>query len=214
MVKKIIWDTIPLIDCNWKVRKHDFTTYYHSRNWICWSYFHGQLLVSPNNEWIVDNGWEWQPIGSVTTWNIKEWMDNCWESEDGESKKTLWWGKSDWIDPICWLSDTKIGVTGRIEFNDREEETLLEGWIFRILDVISGRLLKEFNISYGNLFFDKYLFCASKEKGFLVYDVNNGEILFEEASVRPWVYHKKSQEFLDCGLNELIAIKLIEEAFQ
>lgn len=37
-------------------------------------YFHGRLLVSPNQEWIADDGWVWHPIGWINSWNIREYI--------------------------------------------------------------------------------------------------------------------------------------------
>lgn len=178
-------------------------------------YFHGHLLVSPNNEWVVDNGWEWHPTGSITSWNIKRWIvNNSWESEDGESKKTLWWGKNDWNDPMCWLSNTEVGISGRFDINLYDEEDLEDipkGLLFRIFNVSDGSMLKEFNVENGKLFFDTYLFCSSQDSGLQVYDISNGKVIFEEMTIKPWVYHSKSKEFLEFTNNEITICKLIEE---
>ncbi len=33
-------------------------------------------------EWIADNGWVWHPVGIVTTWDLRQWLqENVWESE-------------------------------------------------------------------------------------------------------------------------------------
>ncbi|WP_379134047.1 hypothetical protein [Paenibacillus sp. sgz500958] len=178
-------------------------------------YFHGQLLVSPNNEWVVDNGWEWHPRGSVTAWNIKQWItNNCWESENGETKKQLWRDKEDWNDPICWLSSTTVGVMGKIDSSLYDDEDLInipKELLFRIFDVYDGSLLQEFEICNGILFFDKFLYCTSQNIGFRVYEISNGEVLFEEVNFHPKVYHSRSKEFLEITDNEITICKLIEE---
>ncbi|TCZ79360.1 hypothetical protein E0485_05730 [Paenibacillus albiflavus] len=178
-------------------------------------YFHGHLLVSPNNEWVVDNGWEWHPVGFVTTWNIKKWItDNRWESEDGESKKTLWWGKEDWNDPMCWLSNTTVGISGKFDIGLYDEEDSLnlpKGFLFRIFDVCDGSMLGEFEICNGKLYFDTYLFCSSQDNGLQVYDISNGKVIFEEKTIKPWVYNRASKEFLEITNSGIIICKLIEE---
>ena len=53
-------------------------------------YFHGTLAVSPDQQWIVDDGWVWAPAGIPRTWNFRRWIEeNPWESEDGPSVRWL-----------------------------------------------------------------------------------------------------------------------------
>lgn len=37
-------------------------------------YFHCGLVVSPNGEYVADNGWVWYPDGMVTTWSLRRWL--------------------------------------------------------------------------------------------------------------------------------------------
>ena len=41
-------------------------------------YFHGRLLVSPDNQWVIDDGWVWHPVGEIIYLNIL-----CWLTENG-----------------------------------------------------------------------------------------------------------------------------------
>ncbi|MCD9025441.1 hypothetical protein [Cohnella silvisoli] len=177
-------------------------------------YFHGQLLISPDHEWVVDNGWEWHPLGSVTTWNLKQWIiNNKWESEDGVSKKDLWWGKEDWNDPICWISNTQVGLSGKLDISLFDEEDILnhqKGTVYRIYNVTDGSIVNEFEIYYGKLFFDTYLFCSSQDKGFQIYDHSNGKVLFEDNTINPVIYHNKSKEFIEVKDNEIMICQLLE----
>lgn len=53
-------------------------------------FWHGQLYVSENSQWIADDQWCWGPAGEVTTWNLGNWLeDNVWESEDGNTRQRL-----------------------------------------------------------------------------------------------------------------------------
>lgn len=178
-------------------------------------YFHGQLSVSPNNNWLIDNGWEWHPLGSVTSWNINEWIiNNVWESEDGKSKKSLWWGKYDWNEPVCWISETEIGIVGRFDYDLVDEDDIhnyTSDLLFRIIDVRDGRELKRFNIDDGNLFFDEYLYCSSQDRGFKIYDIITGNEIYNENSINTKVYHSMSKEFLSIVNNELTICKLFKE---
>ncbi len=38
-------------------------------------YFHGELSVSPAENWIADNGWVWHPSGIVTSWSLQAWFN-------------------------------------------------------------------------------------------------------------------------------------------
>jgi hypothetical protein len=56
-----------------------FPTSYHqgeSRPAHYLDYFHGQLIMSPGNDWIAEYGWMWHPIGSVRCWNFPQWLRN------------------------------------------------------------------------------------------------------------------------------------------
>jgi hypothetical protein len=44
--------------------------------------------LSPDQEWIADNGWVWGAAGIVTSWSPRWWLEeNVWESEDGPSRR-------------------------------------------------------------------------------------------------------------------------------
>ncbi|MFS0839743.1 hypothetical protein [Paenibacillus sp. 1P03SA] len=163
-------------------------------------YFHGQLLVSPGGDWIADNGWIWHPAGSVTAWNVRNWLtENVWESEDGESRKTLWWGKYDWNEPICWVGKTKIGIIGRYDpglLADEEEMPLSEDFLLRIMDVRDGLESVSFKIVPGELYYDDYIYCSSPDKGLTVYDPGSGKELYANAGLTAAAYHPGSKQFL------------------
>ncbi|CAM3442280.1 hypothetical protein PALU110988_22985 [Paenibacillus lupini] len=175
-------------------------------------YFHGQLLVSPDYKWIVDNGWEWHPAGCVTGWSISEWLQNRWESEDGKSKMNLWSWKEDWNDPVCWISNNEIGLVGRhnSDFID-ENEIFDDRCLFRKVDVSTGDVLNEFPIAPGNIYYDAYLFSCSKDVGIKIYDVNSGELQYENKELIIDNYHHKSKEFIRYDNEQIIIYRLIEE---
>lgn len=167
-------------------------------------YFHAQLLVSPNQDWIVDNGWAWHPWGSVESWNLGDWLHrNPWESEDGPSRKTLASRAYYWDGPLCWIDDTTIAVWGW----GHDDEWLVPAVVF--YDVKRGRQLRWFagpetrrpsawapKKLAPSLFFDQYLFSVHDEHGTGVWDIENGEQLIQEPSLMPIHYHSGSQEFL------------------
>ncbi|MFC5405889.1 hypothetical protein [Cohnella soli] len=173
-------------------------------------YFRGQLLVSPDNRWIVDNGWEWHPVGCVTGWNIPQWLENEWESEDGVSKKELWGLKEDWNDPMCWISRNEIGLVGRHNSDMLEEDEPYDArFHFRRVNVETGAIAIEFPISRGHLIYDDYLFVSSQEIGFQVYNLQTGELQFENREISIDNYHHKSKEFIRCDNDKIVIYQLI-----
>lgn len=179
-------------------------------------YFHSCLTVSPNQEWVVDNGWVWHPVGEVVAWNLRRWLqENVWESEDGPSRKMLCWRDYYWNGPLCWIDEQTLAVWGF----GKDDDWLLPA--VRILNVVSGEELRWFpgpldepragawKPSYqdeeaqyfwqgpaGFLTFDTYLFAASAARGTSVWDVATGERLLFDASLRPLRYHCGAHQFL------------------
>jgi hypothetical protein len=97
-------------------------------------YFHGGLAVSPGEEWVVDNGWVWSPVGFVTSWSLRRWQrDNPWESEDGPSKRSLCGRHYYWDGPLCWIDDRTVAIWG---YGNDDENLIPTALLF---DVESGR---------------------------------------------------------------------------
>ncbi|MGD9760041.1 MAG: hypothetical protein AB7U71_21275 [Comamonas sp.] len=73
-------------------------------------YFHGRLLPSPSQQWLLDDGWVWAPVGIPAVWSLPAWLDgNRWESEDGPSRKRLAQGEG-WDLPCVWLDDSRVAI--------------------------------------------------------------------------------------------------------
>lgn len=167
-------------------------------------YFHAQLLVSPNQDWIVDNGWAWHPWGSVESWNLTNWLHrNPWESESGSTRKTLAGRAYYWDGPLCWVDDATVAVWGW----GSDAEWLLPAVV--LFDVRLGHQLRWFAGPQArsprawppkklapSLFFDQYLFSVHDEHGTGVWDIDSGERLLLEPSLMPIHYHSGSHEFL------------------
>lgn len=74
-------------------------------------YFHGQLHVSPDEQWIADDGWVWAPVGVVASWNIARWIGgNVWESEDGVTRHRLCERPYLWNIPVAWIDAEHVAV--------------------------------------------------------------------------------------------------------
>lgn len=155
------------------------------------NYFHGGLAVSPGGGQVVDNGWVWHPVGVVTSWSLRRWIEaNPWESEDGPSKRALCDRPYFWGGPLCWIDDRTVAVWG---YGNDDENLIPAALLF---DVESGRRLSWFAGPDGTFAFDRHLFSYSAKAGTSVWDVTTGERLLHDASFRPSVYHPGAGAFV------------------
>jgi len=168
-------------------------------------YFHGCLLVSPDGGRIADNGWVWSPVGVVSTWSLRQWLnDNVWESEDGSSRRWLCERAYYWDGPFCWIDGTTLAIWGY----GSDDDWLLPA--VRLFDVVTGEERGWFpgpDISpqkrnpwprgaTGFLAFHRYLFSVSPENGTSVWDVHDGARVLAAPDFRPDAFHPTTGEFL------------------
>jgi hypothetical protein len=98
-------------------------------------YFHGRLVVSPDGRHVVDDGWIWHPFGVPVVWDLYHWLtENCWESEDGESRLSLGSREYYWNHGICWLDNDRVVVEGIGE----DDERMVDGVL--VYDIRDGSL--------------------------------------------------------------------------
>ena len=86
------------------------------------NYFHGELHVSPDGEHLAETGWIWGPVGIARVWNSSKWMDNVWESEDGDSLESIWYPLLDWDLPMIWLDAQRLAIWGQLDEDLLEKE--------------------------------------------------------------------------------------------
>jgi hypothetical protein len=170
-------------------------------------YFHGRLTLSPDQRWVVDDGWIWHPVGNIVIWDFQRWLEeNVWESEDGSSRKALDYIPYFWDVPKCWIDARRLAIWGY--GNDDE-------WMIpaaRVIDAEAGKLVDwfpgpEIALREGTnwkeaferpsaFFFDRYLFAVSERYGIGVWDVERGVCMLQEASFAPEAYHPEAREFV------------------
>ncbi len=161
-------------------------------------YFHGGLRVSPDDTWMVDNGWVWHPFGVVASWSLRDWrLANPFESEDGSSKKDLCGRGYFWDGPLCWIGTRRVAVWG---YGDDDENLIPAALIY---DVESGRQVTWFAGPRGAFFFDRYLVSADPGTGTTVWDVETGERLLAVAGFAPQVHHPGARMFATLAGPEL-----------
>jgi hypothetical protein len=123
-------------------------------------YFHASLSVSPDNKRIADNGWVWHPLGLVTVWDLKIWLEvNVWESEDGASRREFFDRDYYWDGPLCWIDETTLAVWGEGD----DDINLFNSVV--LFDVVTGNRKGIFaGPPEGKFIFDNYLFVLYKEQ--------------------------------------------------
>lgn len=153
-------------------------------------YFHCALTVSPNQQFIVDTGWVWHPVGVIASWSIPNWLQqNVWESENGDSKREFCDRAYYWDSPTCWLDNRHLAVWG---YGQDEAWQIPAICVF---DVVTGKQDRWFPGPKGNLVFDEHLFSWDKE-GMTVWDVSTGERLAIDETLNPIAFHPGSKNFL------------------
>lgn len=154
-------------------------------------YFHGLPVISPDVEWIIENGWIWGPAGISRLWSLRRWITkNSWESEDGDSVKYLTFRHYHWNAPLCWVDNKTIGIWG---FGD---DDLAMTPAVQLFNAETGERFRWFaGPKEGALYFDQYLFSTSKE-GTDVWDIDTGERLLHEPDLTPIDYHPETHQFL------------------
>lgn len=147
-------------------------------------YFHAGLSVSPNNEWMVSNGWHWHPLGEVRTWNLVRWLEEePFEPEDGTSIRELVSRAYYWDGPLCWVNDYILAVWGW------GDDDLAMSSAVLFFDVRTGERVGWFpgpEIKGGGfLAFETYLFSVSPVEGTSIWDISTGTRLHHDPSHRP-----------------------------
>jgi hypothetical protein len=133
-VHRTDWNRLDISDpATGKLLTERSPTQYHegeSRPAHYLDYFHGALYVSPNQQYLLSDGWVWHPVGIPTIWRIDHWnLSNKWESEDGDSKMDICARAYCWGRAICWIDEKRLAVGG---IGD-DDEGMVEG--ARIFDV-------------------------------------------------------------------------------
>jgi len=132
-------------------------------------YFHGKLHVSPGGRRIADDGWVWSPVGIPTVWDLSVWLDNnVWESEDGPSRHPLCHRAYHWNQPMCWLDDERVVISGI----GGDDEAMLAG--VRIFNAATGTELTSFAGPTGELFADTARLYAAAPAGLEAWDPITG----------------------------------------
>lgn len=182
-------------------------------------YFHGALCVSPTGASILDDGWEWHPVGTPTAWSLERWLsDNVWESEDGPSWRPLCARAYYWDQGMTWLDDHRVAIGG---IGD-DDDDMIEG--VRIFDIsVSGsgspsvyfsrawpqaRELTSFAGPAGSFFGEGQRFFSSDESGLSRWDVSSGCRTGYVEGFKPKYYHRGTCELVQLFQDRLVRCKI------
>lgn len=156
------------------------------------AYASSSLLVSPDGQWVLDNGFTSDGIGMVATFDIRAWLDNPFEPEDGPSKRYLCQRGDYWAGPACWTGPRTACVWG---YGPGRGCLLAAAMLF---DVESGEAQSWFPGPEGHFVFDDFLF-AFGDRGTSVWDIQSGQRLLHDAGFQPLRYHPEARQFLTCS---------------
>lgn len=159
----------------------------HALDYACSS-----LTVSPDGEWVVDNGFSAEQAGMVAAFRLRPWLDgNPWEPEDGPSKRYLCQRWDYWDGPLCWLDPGTLAVWGY----GPDGRCLAPAVI--VFDLESGEAERWFPGPRGQLVFDGRFLCSLGDgEGVSVWDPASGERLLHDAGFQPLRYHPGARQFL------------------
>ena len=143
-------------------------------------YFHGRLHLSPNGEWIIDDGWLWHPVGIPSIWSLQEWLiKNVWEAEDGPSRKELCWRTYHWDVAMAFIDNNRVAISG---LGDDDEEMQPGA---RVFDVQAGEEIHAFAGPSGLFFSDGEHLLSSEPDGLHFWDVHQGVCIQRLEDFRP-----------------------------
>jgi len=156
------------------------------------SEFSGRLTVSPNQQWLVNDGWRWGPMGCLSAFNLQHWINkNVWEADNGPTKLNLTIKEYFWGAPSCWVNDNTLCVWGQ----GTDDENIISAAV--LYDLYTGEQIDWFPGPGRGLFvYDKLLY-TTEDESFYAWDITNGNQVIHEKGFSPQLYHETSCQFLD-----------------
>ncbi len=157
----------------------------------CLDYVCSGLSVSPDGNWLIDNGFTSEGAGMPAAFRLDPWLDeNPWEPEVGPSRRYLCQRWDFWDGPLCWIDGATLALWGY----GPDRLSLMPAVI--LFDVATGEPVRWFPGPRGALVFDELLFSLGDGDGVSVWDVETGERLLHDAGFHPLRYHPGARQFL------------------
>jgi hypothetical protein len=167
-------------------------------------YFHAGLTVSPDSQFVAEDGWVWHPFGVVRSWSLQRWLDdNPWEAEDGLTVRSLCSREYYWDAPLCWLNERTLAVYGFGEDVDLVIPAV------RVFDVTTGEESGWFPGPSGNIDSDGTHLFSWDGDGTSVWDPVAGERLHHDSNLHPSSLHRSSRSFVSIGKDRSAVVSQI-----
>lgn len=162
-------------------------------------YFHGALFLSPDGNHLLNDGWNWEPVGRPVVWSLLSWLrDNVWESESGPSKRTIPHQNHYWNQGFCWIDNRHVAVEGI----GHPDDEMISG--VRIFDVSASNVepdlaseVKVFAGPSGRLFADGDQLFSADEQGLAIWSIYHGALTGRISSFSPTAHSALDRTLID-----------------
>ncbi|WP_345430275.1 hypothetical protein [Actinoallomurus vinaceus] len=130
------------------------------------NYFHGALRPSPGENWLLDDGWVWSPVGVPVLIDVAAWLaGEVYATEHGWA---LSYRDYAWDQPAAWIDDDTVAIQ-RIGPHDK---AMIDG--VELFDAPSGRRIGMFAGPAGMMWAHEGLLYVSATAGLEVWDPAHG----------------------------------------
>ena len=162
-------------------------------------YFHGALFLSPDGNSLLNDGWNWEPVGRPVVWSLATWLEtNVWESESGPTRLTIPHQNHYWNQGFCWVDNSHIAVEGI----GHPDDEMING--VRIFDITPGdadtEFAREVNVfagPAGQLFCDGDQLFTSDEQGLGIWSISEGALTGRINSFSPTAHSLTDRTLID-----------------
>ncbi len=160
-------------------------------------YFHGALFLSPDGTQLLNDGWNWEPVGRPVVWSLLEWVrSNVWESESGTSRLTIPHQNHYWNQGFCWIDNRHVAVEG-IGHPDNE---MISG--VRVFDITPGEtnVAREVNVfagPAGRFFADGDQLFSADEHGLGIWSISEGALTGRISAFSPTAHSVLDRTLID-----------------
>ncbi len=169
----------------------------HSRPGHPGDHFRGRLRLSPGGGWLLEDGWQWQPVGWTVSWSVDAWLGA------GTTDRLLRM-PYDWGRPMCWVDERTVALWGY-----GEEAQTIDAAV--LVDVTTGELVRWFaGPSGGRFFCHDGLLVDSRIRGLAVWDLATGERLLDDPDGAVTHHHPGRGQFAWLEGGALDLVRLVE----
>ncbi|MEZ4408852.1 MAG: hypothetical protein R3A52_20620 [Polyangiales bacterium] len=177
-----------------------------------------RVLISPRGGWIANDAFIYKHAGLPRVWSLDAWTHDPWEPEYGASARRLAQRWYHWGGEMCFVDETTFALWGW----GGDDEYLVPAAV--LYDVRDGRLVRWFagprvrpvqasstRARDESMVFDEFLFAVHDELGTTVWDVESGERLHTDESLRPTRYHRAGKCFITLTTDGIRVSRLVRD---